>query len=518
MNKATALYLRLSVDDDNSDESNSIQAQRDMLYNHAKTDPLLTNTEIIEVVDDGWSGTSFERPGVQSLLERTRRGEIACILVKDSSRWGRNYIEVNEYLEQIFPFLGIRFISINDGYDSNNHIGSTAPIDMAFGTIMHDIYCKELSVKVKQSYVRKAEKGEFQCGFAPFGFEKSTEVKNKLIIDEEAAAVVRRIFALAIDGNTTTQIAKLLNSESVDTPLIYRRRKGRQQRGGYSAVSEIGSWSDNIVRKILRDERYIGTQVSGKTRKPKPGSKKAILLPESEWIKVPGTHDPIVSEDVFRKAKDGIRPFNRTGKSNGRALFAGKVRCGVCGHALQYAARKDPCYYCESDRLGRNSDCFTGRILVSDICELVLAAIKVEAGKALDKRQKRRKSAQHDLSDAEAARMEIDRLTAQIARLERRSISLYEEYADGSIDRDAYLSAKTKDQAEIANMESRLSELRERVSVNAITDSGASDEPLLKRILTADEITAEVLALIHCITVYDEEHIEISFTFGDTNE
>ena len=518
MNKATALYLRLSVDDDKSDESISIQAQREMLYNHAKADPLLMNTEIFEIVDDGWSGMSFERPGVKSLLERTRRGEVGCILVKDSSRWGRNYIEVNEYLEQIFPFLGVRFISINDDYDSNDHIGSTTPIDMAFGTIMHDIYCKELSVKVKQSYVRKAEKGEFQCGFAPFGFEKSTEIKNKLIIDDEAADVVRRIFALAIGGNTTTQIAKILNSEGVDTPLMYRRRKGRQERGGYSVVNAVCSWSDNIVRKILYDERHIGTQVSGKTRKPKPGSKKAITLPESEWIKVPGTHDPIVSEEVFRKAKAGIRSFNKTGKSNGRALFAGKVKCGICRHALQYAAQKTPYYYCESERLGRNSECFAGRIFVSDICELVLTAIKVEAGKALDKRQKRRKEAQHDLSDAEAARREIERLTAQTTRLKRRSISLYEDYADGRIERDVYLAAKTKDQAEIDDMELRLSDIRERVSANAVTDYGTSNEPLLKRILTADEITAEVLALIHRITVYDEEHIEISFTFGDTNE
>jgi len=233
---------------------------------------------------------------------------------------------------------------------------------------------------------------------------------------------------------------------------------------------------------------------------------------------VPGTHDPIVSEEIFRKAKAGIRPFNKTGKSNGRALFAGKVKCGSCGHALQYAARKNPYYYCESECLGRNSECFTGQVPVSDIRELVLAAIKVEAGKALDKRQKRRKAVQHDLSDAEAARREIERLTAQITRLKRRSISLYEDYADGRIDRDAYLSAKAKDQTEVDDMESRLSELRERVSANVVTDYGASDEPLLKRILIADEITAEVLALIHRITVYDEEHIEINFTFGDTNE
>lgn len=159
MNKATALYLRLSVDDESKDESNSISAQRLMLRDYVMADPLQSGTEIIEVVDDGWSGTNFVRPGVKRLLERTRKGEIGCILVKDSSRWGRNYVEVSEYMDHLFPFLGVRFISLNDGYDSNNYIGSTAPIDMAFGTIMHDIYCKELSIKVKQSYVRKAEKG-----------------------------------------------------------------------------------------------------------------------------------------------------------------------------------------------------------------------------------------------------------------------------------------------------------------------------------------------------------------------
>ncbi|MDL2248988.1 recombinase family protein, partial [Tyzzerella sp. OttesenSCG-928-J15] len=145
MNKVTALYLRLSVDDDSHKESDSIQAQRLMLRDYAMSDPLLSDTEIIEVVDDGWSGTNFERPGVKALLERTRKGEVGCILVKDSSRWGRNYVEVSEYLDHLFPFLGVRFISVNDSYDSNDHLGRTAPIDMAFGTIMHDIYCKELS-------------------------------------------------------------------------------------------------------------------------------------------------------------------------------------------------------------------------------------------------------------------------------------------------------------------------------------------------------------------------------------
>lgn len=517
MNKVTALYLRLSVDDDNRDESNSIQAQRIMLYDYAMADPLLSGTEIIEVVDDGWSGTNFERPGVKRLLERTRKGEIGCILVKDSSRWGRNYVEVSEYIDHLFPFLGVRFISLNDGYDSDHYIGSTAPIDMAFGTIMHDIYCKELSVKVKQSYVRKAEKGEFLCGVAPFGYEKSAEVKNKLVIDEGAAMIVRRIFNLACEGNTTSQIAAILNTERIPTPLMYRKEKGRTLRGDKSAVT--GLWYDKNVRKILLDERYTGTQVSGKTKRKIIGRHNVVNLPEEQWIKVPGAHEPIITDAVFQKAQELICRRKKVLSHTRVNLLARKIRCGHCGRALRYQNAQNPYHYCTGSKLGYDTGCFEERIYVSAVKEVLLPAIKAEAAKALDRRKKRRTPATADLPDADVTKREIERLAAQITHLERRGMSLYEDYAEGRLDKDVYLAAKAKDQADASAATIRLTELRAREAAAGIAAGGnpADDDSLLDRVLTATDVTDEIMALVESITVCDAEHIEIRFDFGDRN-
>lgn len=517
MNKVTALYLRLSSDDGNQDESNSIRAQRLMLRDYAMDDPHLARTEIIEFVDDGWSGTNFERPGVKALLDRTRKGEVGCILVKDSSRWGRNYVEVSEYMDHLFPFLGVRFISVGDSYDSNHYIGSTAPIDMAFGTIMHDIYCKELSAKVKQSYVRKAEKGEFLCGFAPFGYEKSLEVKNKLVIDEEAAVIVRRIFTLVCEGKSTSQIAAILNTEHIPTPLMYRKVKGKVLRGDKSVVT--GLWYDKNVRKILLDERYTGVQVSGKTKRKKIGGHNVISVPEDQWIKVPGAHESIVTDEVFQKAQGFIRR-NKNVLSHQRSnLFAGKTRCGHCGRALRYQKAKSSYHYCTGRKLGFETDCFEERIYVTDIKSVILPAIKIEAKKLLERRQQRRKAVQHGLSDANAVRQEIDRLTAQISHLERRGISLYEDYAEGRLDRDAYLAVKAKDQAEASLATARLAELRKREAETCTSESvsTADDDSVLHRVLVADDVTDEIMALVECITVYDGSHIDIRYAFGDPN-
>jgi len=226
MECTTALYIRLSDDDSGDRESNSVTNQRDLLTGFVSGHPVLNKTRIIEFADDGWSGTNFQRPAVTEMLDAIRTGGINCVVVKDLSRFGRNYVEVCEYLEQIFPFLGVRFIAVNDRYDSKTHTGSTAPLDVAFSAMRHGLYSKELSLKVRQSYAAKAAKGEFLCGVAPFGYMRSKTERNKLVIDEGAAATVRRIFDLAAEGRKTTEIAAVLNRENADTPLEYRRKRG----------------------------------------------------------------------------------------------------------------------------------------------------------------------------------------------------------------------------------------------------------------------------------------------------
>jgi DNA invertase Pin-like site-specific DNA recombinase len=254
--------------------------------------------------DDGWSGTSFERPQVKALLELVQRGGVQCVIVKDLSRWGRNYPEVCEYVDRFFPLHGIRFISVAEGYDSDRHRGRTAPLDVAFGSIIHDIYCKELSFKVRQSYQTKTRNGEYLSGSPPFGYTKSDE--NKLIVDREAAETILRIFSMACEGYTGAGIAAALNGDCVDTPLMHRKRNGHTLRGAHKTTKDRIYWTGSSVLKIIRDERYTGVMVGSKARKANPGSRKTVALPESEWIRVPGAHEAIVSAAMYREANEAV--------------------------------------------------------------------------------------------------------------------------------------------------------------------------------------------------------------------
>lgn len=514
----TALYLRLSVDDDNRDESDSIANQRDLLTTYVATNPALSKGEILTFADDGWSGTNFERPQVKALLDLARCGGVQCIVVKDLSRWGRNYPEVSEFLDQIFPFLGIRFISLGEGYDSDTHKGQTVPMDVAFGTLMHDVYCKDLSVKVRQSYVAKTKNGEFLCGSPPFGFVKASSRGNRLEVDSEAADTVRRIFTLACDGKSNTQIAAVLNRDGVDTPLMYRKRKGRTLRGDHSAIGERVFWTSETVRKILVDERYAGVMVSGKKRIASPGSRKIEYLSESEWIRVPASHEAIVSEDVYKQANANIVHRKIATSAKNRSPFAGKIKCGCCGKSMQYATTTTPYFYCESPKFNIGLGCFDGRLYLSELSEVVLTTVKVETQKTLETLRKRKQQS-HGTPSKDAINAELKKLSVRIALLERRSIALYEDFADGKIDKDDYLEAMTTNGDELQKTQIHIDELNSQLAavkgIKAIND--VADELGLQRVLNADIVNDEVLALIDRILIVDTERIEIRFTFGDTN-
>lgn len=240
-----AFYLRLSMEDgdiisdENKDESNSIVHQRELLSRYRKEQRLYPNLKVLEFVDDGYSGTSFNRPAIKELLSLVKEGKICCILVKDISRLGRNYLDVGDYLEQVFPFLGVRFISINDHYDSDDYLGTTGGIDLALRSLFYDWYSKDLSVKMRSALKIRRERGDFTGPFAPFGYQKSKTVKNRLEIDKEAAVYVKRIFQLACLGYSTGQIAVQINKEGIPTPMQYKNRKKERQKMRIAGVIGI---------------------------------------------------------------------------------------------------------------------------------------------------------------------------------------------------------------------------------------------------------------------------------------
>lgn len=214
-----ATYIRLSSDDNNIGESNSIKHQRDLLHDYINNSPELSSAHVLEFVDDGYSGITFNRPSMAKLLEQAKRGLINCIIVKDLSRLGRNYLEMGNYLEKIFPFLGIRVIAINDHYDSDKNIGTTTEIEVPFKNLINDLYAKDISKKVKTAQHSLKKQGKFISAYAFYGYLKDRKDKHQLIIDPESSKVVKRIFKLYIDGTGMTDIARILNDEGVLTPL-----------------------------------------------------------------------------------------------------------------------------------------------------------------------------------------------------------------------------------------------------------------------------------------------------------
>lgn len=521
MANVVALYSRISLDDEKQGESESVQNQRNLLRDYVATDFTLSSFEVLEFADDGWSGTNFDRPQVQELLELARRGEVYCIIVKDLSRWGRNYPEVNEYLDRIFPFLQVRFISVNDHYDSNNYRGRTAPIDVAFSSIMHSIYSKELSVKIRQSYLAKANKGEYVCGQPPFGYQRSATQRNQLVIDETAASTVRHIFELACEGLPCVKIAASLNADSVDTALMHRIRKGLPT--AKTRLDEDGQtyWSSTQVLRIVRDERYTGTLICFKSKREKLGSRKQVKQPESEWLRIPNTHEAIVTAEQFAQANAGLRRNNysaQRGIQPNRSPFTGKIICGHCNRAMRQQNSSQSYHYCTGVKLNKGKGCFEGKVYYAHLKEVVLAAVKLETQKAFDAQHRRKLAVGTPKSDRADLISERKRLTSQIAFLERRSVSLYEEFADGKLGREDYRSAKASLADELTATQARISALTALLEQLAEVTPVQDNEPLLRRVLEANEVTEEVLSLVDCIVVYDPEHIEIRFAFADGNK
>ena len=261
-----AVYLRISKEDK---ESNSIESQRGMVLHAIEHMPEYADAHIAEFCDDGFSGRNFRRPGVERLLRQVQEGGIQCIIVKDLSRFGRNYLEAGSYIFRVFPALGVRFIALNDGFDSQREMEENS-LEVSFRTLLYDIYSRDLSDKVKSALYGKARRGEYVCALAPYGYRKDSTDKHRIVPDADAAAQVRRIFRMAASGQSTRQIARTMNEEQILTPLQYRRANGCG-RTVWNCIGEENFWTQQTVAKILRDERYTGKAVYGRQKRENAG-------------------------------------------------------------------------------------------------------------------------------------------------------------------------------------------------------------------------------------------------------
>lgn len=335
-------YIRLSQADqdlmkkENKSESESISHQKALIQNFINDSVELKGSVQYEFFDDGYSGTNFQRPSFERLLEKIKKGEINCVIVKDFSRFGRDYIELGDYLERIFPFMGVRFISINDHYDSADYKGTTGGLDVVMKNIVYDYYSKDLSVKVKTAKYQKMKQGKYLGGHVPYGMMKDPKDKHKLIIDPEAAAVVREIFGMAIAKMRLIDMARTLNERGVETPGQYYRRKHPGTKK-FANASDKACWTHANLRTILKQEMYYGAIVGHKRQGIGVGCKHTAAVPKEEQFIVEGKHEGIITKEEFQKAQEIFYKIGETKKVIPKTYpLYRKVKCGICGRAMSY--------------------------------------------------------------------------------------------------------------------------------------------------------------------------------------
>lgn len=514
----TAIYLRISSEDtdlktSDKDESESISNQRRLLRDYVRSHADLSGSEILEFCDDGWSGTNFERPAMKELLEQVKRGKINCIVVKDLSRFGRDYITVGDYISRVFPFLGVRFISVNDGFDSINPQDIDS-LDTSFRTLIYDLYSRDLSRKVKSAKKARAERGAFLSPYAPYGYIKDPEDKNHLLVDEEAAVVIRRIFQSAADGLKAWEIAAELNGDGICSPKTYKVLSGCT-RTPWRSIQEENFWTVGLITKILRDERYIGKVVYGKRIRDIVGSTHTVKISRDDWIVVPDQHEAIVSKTLFDAAQACMREYREyeSPTASGNPLKR-KVYCGVCGHAMTRDCRKKGSYFCGTKKLNTGFDCSEEKIPEADILEAVIDTIQVYAQYAVSiDRLLKTKQNQRQL-DRKQAQRQLQVLQSKKAQLDKRLQDLYEGLVEGELSRESFATQKKSLTEQSEEISRTISELERKTS----TDDDCSNAVVekFKNYAGITALTKEISnELLKSVTIYPDGYMDVKLNLVD---
>lgn len=356
------IYIRISKEDNN--KNNSIENQKNIIISYINNKLYnLKYSNIKYYIDNGFSGTNFNRDGIKLLLDHIKNNQIQCIIVKDFSRFGRNYVEVCEYIEKIFPFLNIRFISINDNYDSN--FKNSNNIDVSLKNVIYSYYSKDLSKKVKSSLITKAKNGEYIYAIPPFGYEKSRVNKNKLKINEYEAKIVKQIFNLSISGKTTIEIARILNNKNIKTRKCHISNN----------TSTKSFWTSSSILSILSNEIYLGKTIYFRNKVSSIGSKKLIKNNKENWLIINNTHAPIISDQDFRNTN--IKKKFIKGKYNNKNnLFAYKLKCANCNYALYFHKNTKEKYSCKTSKYTNYYNCFNGYIFKNKLEEIICIILK----------------------------------------------------------------------------------------------------------------------------------------------
>lgn len=508
------LYIRLSREDGDKEESDSVSNQKKLLeeFLEGKTEIGLKDFYI----DDGYTGTNFERPGFRRMLNDIMEEKINCVIVKDLSRFGRDYIDTGFYLERFFPEKNVRFISLIDGIDSEKQ---SYDMLLPIKNIFNEQYARDISRKIYATILAKQKAGDFVGAFACYGYRKHPKEKNRLSIDEEAAAVVRRIFTLFVQGISKRQIAELLNQEGIPCPSEYKRLCGENYRNAHGA--EKMRWTYSTVHQMLGNEIYTGNMVQGKKHQKMHGRQQ--MMPRDKWIRAKGTHEPVIEPELWEKAQRLLRQRRKeVCRVYEQPILSGLLKCGDCkkNMILNRWKRADgsmaAVYYCGTYKRRGKTEC-TPHALPAEAAENM---VKDDLKKILD-------SAclyKNEIEKMFVERRETDRAGREILKTENKLIllkkrrqSLYEDYQDGVLSRDEFISYRSdylnKEKGLVGYLKScraeqHSEEKKQGMDIQEILRSLKGENPEI-----ADRNT--VLEMIDRIEVYESGYLEIYYRFKE---
>lgn len=519
-----ALYIRLSRDDGDKLESNSVTSQREILKEYLKQHPDITFCDFY--VDDGWSGTDFNRPDFMRMMDDIYAGTVNCVIVKDLSRFCRNASEGGRYLDDIFVRLRVRFIALNNGIDtvSGNMNAATQLISVGVTNVINESVAATTSVNVRGTLNMNRKQGKFIGSFPTYGYLKDPNDHHKLIIDEETATVVRMIFDKYISGTSIVGIAKELNTMGIPNPSAYKRLKGYNYRHPVGDSSD-GLWPDSSVRRILKNEMYIGNMVQGKNTTVSYKIHQCRAVPKEDWIRVTGTHEAIVDPEVFHKAQALMgRHIRKPPSQNQVHLLAGFVRCAKCGRIMSRKTNRHSYgtyhyYRCVTNNRMKPGGCTRGSLRVDRIEDAVLTLLQktVAACVEYEKLLEQINRSSHRKTESDNLKRLLRQQQAEREKCTRAMVDLYPDWKSGILTQQEYVTIK-------ANLKEKLEKLDTAIQSLETTatqyESGVDSENAFlsnfRKYGTITELTRPMLLeLVKEIRVYDENRIEIELNFRD---
>ena len=516
------LYARLSHEKEENIERGTIETQMELMKNYVKDHEDIVIEE--EYYDASFTGTNFERPDFKRMLEDAKTGRINCIIVKDLSRLGRNYVEMGNYIERVFPFLNVRFIAVTDDFDS---FRPGTDLMMPLKNIVNEFYAKDISKKVSTAHRRKWTTDEYMCGFAPYGYLKSKTEKNRIVVDEATAGNVRLIYKLFLDGKGYTPIAKYLNEQGIMSPLMYLKSLGYQQN-----VKTNGVWTKTTVKSILTNQAYIGSAVHGKVVIEKYNNIPLHATDPSEWVIVKNTYEPLVDKEPFEKAQERVKKISDAyfakeftkHPPNEKNLLKGKIVCGDCGKGMRLSPRtkKSYVYFCGTFSDGINPACSRHKIDQEDVNKAVFAQISNHMRCCIDALRVIRElnARSSGLKKYDVYEKAITRQRRELEKVNRKFSELYGDYSEHLINESEYLTLKQQYLLKSEALKKEIDNLL--ISQNLYSKNYKIDadwENLINKYLKCRKLNKELAdAFVDKVQVFEDGRISVNLVYDDCLE